>query len=104
LTVSIITNFFTYERQLEEKDLFFKFVDVNVFLNHPEIKNEVLNYMLDILVPTSDNIKELLDLMRVGEAITENQFLRGQSSVINNDITSNMDIKFNLFRVHKVDI
>jgi len=93
----------SYEDQLKEKDNFFKFIDYNVFLTHPEIKNNVLNYMLDICVPTSDNIKSLLELLKAGEAKGENVYLRSQSSVMTNDITRENEIlKFNIFRIHKV--
>ena len=104
LNVHIIKNFLRYEDQLKERDNLFKFIDYNVFLTHPEIRNNVLNYMLQIINPTNDNIKALLDLMKTGEVQNETTYLRSQSSVITNDITRENDIiKFNIFNIHKVN-
>lgn len=105
LNIQIVKNFLRYEEQLRERDNLFKFIDYNIFLTHPEIRNNVLNYMLQIINPTNDNIKALLDLMKTGEIQGETTYLRSQSSVITNDITRENDIiKFNIFNIHKVNL
>ena len=75
----------------------------NVFLTHPEIRDNLLNYMLQICIPTSDNIKSLLELLKENQERGENLLLRSQSSGILSDITKDLGgIKFNVIGVHKV--
>jgi len=103
LTVYVLDNFITYEEQLKEKDTFYTFLENNVFLIHPEIRDNLLNYMLQICIPTSGNIKSLLELLKDNKERGENLLLRSQSSGIIGDITKELDgIKFNVMGVHKV--
>lgn len=78
-----------------------KFLE-NIYYKHQEIKNSLLKHMLNICC--DDDLIDLLEMLKVQDE-TSTLFLRGQSSVMSmSDVKSTEIIKFNLLRIHKVNI
>ena len=98
LSVYAINNLFSFKVQVKVNDDLFNFILDKIYTKHPEIKNALLKYLLDVCYPTYEHIHNLIQLLTINDSNSHRSFLRGDSGVMIDDINSilngtvNMDL------------